>query len=174
MEFEDLGPSLDAGPLLQALDRHGVDFVIVGGVAGLLQGSSYPTYDLDVAYSRDRPNLRRLVTALGDIEVTLRGSPDDLPFQLDPRTLEHGANFTFKTKFGNFDILGEISGIKSYEDLRRNAELVHVSGLELRVASLDDLISMKRAANRVKDQLMVLEYVELAEEIRRREEDPED
>jgi hypothetical protein len=158
--FEDLGKSLQAKPLLEALERHGVDFVVVGGVAGLAQGSSYP---------RDPANLDRLADALTAIGVTVRGAPPDLPFQLDAQTLSNGANFTFDTEFGSFDVLGDIAGIKSYEDLRRASQLKRIAGVEVRVASLDDLISMKRAANRVKDQLMVVEYVELVEELRRRE-----
>jgi hypothetical protein len=160
-------------PLLQALDRHGVDFVLVGGLAGVAHGSSYPTFDLDVAYARDRPNLGRLVDALRDIGVTLRGAPSNLPFQLEAETLANGANFTFDTKFGSFDILGDVAGIKSFDELRRDSRLEEVFGVEARIASLDHLIAMKRAANRPKDQLMVLEYVELAEEIRRQEEGPE-
>lgn len=169
MALEDLGKSLQAQPLLEVLEQHGVDFVVVGGVAGLAQGSSYPTYDLDVAYGRDPANLRRLADALTEIGVTLRGAPPDLPFQLDAQTLANGANFTFNTELGSFDILGDIAGVKSYEDLRRASQLKRIAGVEVRVASLDDLISMKRAANRVKDQLMVVEYMELADELRRRE-----
>lgn len=169
MALEDLGKSLQAGPLLESLERHGVDFVVVGGLAGLAQGSSYPTYDLDVACSRDLANLRRLAQALADIEVTLRGAPADLPFQPDGQTLANGANFTFDTAFGSFDILGDIAGIKSYDDLRRRSQLKRIAGVQVRVASLDDLICMKRATNRTKDQLMVVEYVELADEIRKRQ-----
>jgi hypothetical protein len=171
MADDDLGQSLHAKPLLGALERHGVDFVVVGGIAGLAQGSSYPTFDLDVAYARDQANLRRLVDALTEIGVSLRGAPPDLPFQLDAETLANGANFTFNTQFGSFDILGEVEGIKDYEELRARAQFKRIAGVDVRVASLDHLISMKRAANRVKDQLMVTEYVELANERRRREEE---
>lgn len=171
MAFEDLGRALEMQPLLKALDRHGVDFVVVGGMAGVAHGSSYPTYDLDIAYSREPSNLRRLASALTEIGVTLRGAPSDLPFQLDERTLANGANFTFDTKFGSFDILGDIAGIKSYETLRRHSRTERLEGVEVRVASLNHLIAMKRAANRTKDQLMVVEYVRLADEIRRREKD---
>jgi len=170
MAFEDLGKALELQPLLKALDRHGVDFVVVGGLAGIAHGSSYPTYDLDIAYSRERSNLRRLASALAEIGVTLRGAPSDLPFQLDDQTLANGANFTFDTEFGSFDILGDIAGIKSYEDLRREAKTERLEGVEVRVASLNHLISMKRAANRTKDQLMVVEYVQLADELGRQKE----
>lgn len=136
-------------------------------MAGLAHGSSYPTYDLDVAYSRDRMNLGRLVDALREIGVTLRGAPADLPFQLAVETFANGANFTFETPFGSFDILGDVAGVKSYEELRRHSRSEEVFGIQVRIASLDHLIAMKRAANRPKDQLMVLEYVELADEIRK-------
>jgi hypothetical protein len=126
MALEDLGKSLQLRPLIQALDRHGVDFVVVGGVAGLAQGSAYPTYDLDVAYARNPGNLKRLAAALAEIGVTLRGTPDDLPFQLDAQTLSNGANFTFDTEFGSFDVLGDIAGIKSYEALRGDAKLERI------------------------------------------------
>jgi hypothetical protein len=170
MDRTDLDDGLEPGPLLAALDRNGVDFVVIGGLAGLAQGSSYPTFDLDVAYSRDKGNLRRMAAALGEIGVALRGEPVDLPFQVDDQTLATGSNFTFATAHGSFDILGEVDGLKSYEALRRHAKREWISGVDVLVASLDDLIAMKRAANRVKDQLMVLEYVELADEIRRQEE----
>lgn len=169
MQLEDLGKPLQPEPLLRALDRQAVDFVLVGGLAGLAHGSSYPTFDLDVAYSRDRQNLRRLVEALREIGVTLRGAPADLPFQLEAETLANGANFTFETEFGSFDILGDIAGIRNYEELRRDSKVEEVFGMQVRIASLDHLIAMKRAANRAKDQLMVMEYVELADEIRKRE-----
>lgn len=173
MAFEDLGDSLQLEPLLAALERHGVDFVVVGGVAGLAYGSAYPTYDFDIAYSRDPANLGRLAAALADIGVSLRGAPPGLPFQVDAQTLANGANFTFDTEFGSFDILSDIAGIKSYESLRRNSRFKRIDGRDVRVASLDDLIGMKRAANRVKDQLMVLEYVELTNLHRRQEEENE-
>lgn len=163
------GKTLEPGLLLETLDRHGVDFVVVGGLAGLAHGSSYPTFDLDVAYAREPGNLRRLAAALEEIGVTLRGAPSDLPFKPDVLALSHGSNFTFDTPYGSFDILGDVAGIKDYEGLRARAKVEEISGVSVRVSSLDDLIAMKRAANRVKDQLMVLEYVDLADEIRRRE-----
>jgi len=76
--------------------------------------------------------------------------------------LGNGANFTFDTPFGHFDVLGELSGVRDYESLRHEARIESYDGLDIRVASIDHLIAMKRAANRVKDRLMLLEYKELA------------
>lgn len=151
--------------------RHGVDFVVVGGTAGSAHGSTYPSYDLDVVYSRDRANIGRLVGALEEIGVRLRGAPDDVPFILDARTIENGANFTFETPFGDFDILGDAAGMRPFEKLFAASEEIEVGGLVIRVASISDLIAMKSAANRSKDKVMVEEYITLAEERKLREQE---
>lgn len=150
--------------LLRPLVSHGVDFVLIGGMAGLSHGSNYPSYDVDVAYARDRSNLERLVAALEEIGVTLRGAPSDLPFQLDARTFEKGANFTFTTPYGDLDVLADVGGVSSYEQLREAAEEQELAGVSIRVASIDHLIAMKSAANRTKDKLMVEEYIAIADE----------
>lgn len=150
--------------LLGPLVAHGVDFVVVGGMAGLAHGSNYPSFDLDVAYARDAGNLERLVAALNQIGVTLRGAPPELPFKLDAQTLRNGANFTFVTPYGDFDVLADVGGIGSYEQLRAGSEEKEIAGVQVRVASIDHLIAMKRAANRTKDRLMLEEYIVIADE----------
>ena len=170
MTTEQLPPQPpDLRALLTPLIRHGVDFVLVGGMAGISHGSNYPSYDLDVVYARDRDNIARLVDALRGIGVRLRGAPADLPFLLDTRTIENGSNFTFVTSHGDFDILGHADGMPGYDVLKAEAPQREILGLEVRVASLDHLIAMKRAANRPKDQLMVEEYIVLADEQRKAE-----
>jgi hypothetical protein len=168
--IDDLGPPLQLGILLQALEKHAVEFIVIGGIAGLAHGSSYPTYDLDVVYAREAPNLKRLAAALRELGVRLRGAPEDLPFQVDAETLANGSNFTFTTEFGHFDILGEVDGVRDYESLRATAETERLEGVTVRIASIDHMISMKRAANRPKDQLMLEEYLVIADEQRRQEE----
>jgi predicted nucleotidyltransferase len=160
----------DIRRLLEPLVRHGVDFVLIGGMAGIARGANYPSFDLDVAYARDKANVKRLVSALDDIGVRLRGGPAALPFQLDERAIENGANFTFVTPYGDLDVLADIAGIRSFGELSSKAEEREFFGLTVRVASLDHLISMKRAANRPKDRNMLEEYLLLAKKVRKQKE----
>lgn len=159
----DLGPSLQLRPLLEVFDRHNVDVIIIGGIAGILHGSAYPTYDVDFLYARDDRNLERMAAALAEVGVTLRGAPPDPPFQVDSRSLAAGSNFTFESKLGDFDILGHADGMRDYDVTRADAKVEVLWGMRFRVASIDDLIRMKRAAGRAKDRLMVEEYIVIAD-----------
>jgi hypothetical protein len=157
----------DPGPVLQTLVRHGVDFVLIGGIAAIVLGSSYSTSDLDVAYARDRPNLERLADALRELEATLRGAPPDLAFRIDADTLEAGLNFTFVTRRGDLDVFGEPAGAPAYEELKRRASVEQIEGVEIRVASIDHLIAMKEAAGRTKDRLLASQLRTLSDALRR-------
>jgi len=160
---------LDPRPILETLLRHAVDFVVIGGLAGVALGSAYQTGDVDVAYARSPENLERLTRALEDLAATLRGAPKDVPFQLDAPSLASGQNFTFETRHGSLDILGDPAGAPPYPKLLADAERLDVGGFVVAVCSIDHLIKMKEAAGRPRDKLMASEYRGLADEIRRRE-----
>ncbi len=139
---------------------------MIGGVAGNVHGSSFPTYDLDIAYAREDDNLERLAQALRSVGATLRGAPADVPFLLDAVTLKAGAHFTYVTEHGGLDILSDPDGAPRYERLKADAEPFEVRGLSVRVASLDHLIAMKEASGRTKDKLMATEYRVLSDLLR--------
>jgi hypothetical protein len=152
---------------LEALVKHRVRFVVIGGVAANLRGSTTITNDLDVCYARDPDNSERLAKALRDIHARLRGAPTDVPFRLDAKTLEMGDSFTFVTDIGSLDVTGRPSGVPGgYEELERAAEEMTVGlGMKVKVASIDDLIRMKRAAGRPKDLIEVEVLGALRDEI---------
>jgi len=148
------GPRFDPVHILRRLQAPGVRFVLIGGLAAKAHGSPTLTVDIDVCYARDRDNLERLAAALGEFGSTLRGAPPDLPFHPDRRTLERGDTFTLRTDFGDLDILATPSGTSGFDELDANAETAELDdGLLVRVASLDDLIRMKRTAGRPKDRV---------------------
>ena len=154
--------------ILSVLLKHEVDFVLIGGLAAIALGSAIPSYDVDIAYARHYENLERLVEALRELGATLRGAPEDVPFQLDAKTIEKGAHFTFSTPYGSLDILSHPDGAPSYDRLKEAAVRTEVAGLTLYVTSIDHLIAMKEASGRPKDKYMATEYRTLADEINRR------
>jgi hypothetical protein len=146
----------NAVPLLERLREHGVEFVVIGGIAGIAHGSPMLTRDLDICYARTPENYEALAAALRSVHATLRGAPADLPFKLDARTIQMGDHFTFSTDVGPLDCLGTPSGSGGYSQLLENAVEVRLRGVPFKVCGLDDLIRMKRAAGRPKD-LVALE-----------------
>jgi hypothetical protein len=143
---------LDTERLLKTLYEHRVQFIVIGGIAAIAHGSSMVTRDLDICYERGMDNLRALAAALQALGARLRGVPEDVPFRLDARTLQMGDHFTFITEAGEFDCLGVPAGTDGYPDLIQKAVDVEFGDLTVKVTALDDLIRMKRAADRPKDR----------------------
>lgn len=143
----------DSVNILRSLRTHGVAFIVIGGVAASFHGSPSATFDLDICYQGSRENHQALARALQELHAWLRGVDPDLPFILDATTLALGDHFTFSTDAGDFDCLATPTGTDGYGDLIRNAVDLEVEGMIVKVAGLDDLIRMKRAAGRPKDRI---------------------
>jgi predicted nucleotidyltransferase len=154
----------DVASMLRVLAEHDVEFVVVGGVAAVLHGSSRVTRDLDVVYARAPENLARLVRALEGLHPYPRGAPPGLPFRWDADTLRHGLNFTLETDVGNLDLLGEITGGGSYLELLVDSIETSAFGFTFRCLDLDALIRVKRAAGRPRDLEAIAELQVIREE----------
>ena len=140
---------------LRTLNRREVRYVLIGGYASTILGAPIVTNDVDICYERTADNMNKLAAALQELHAKLRvaGVDEDLPFVLDGRTLAAGDSFTFVTDAGPVDILGTPSGTGGFKDLDADATTYDLGeGLMVRVVSLDDLIRMKEAASRPKDE----------------------
>jgi predicted nucleotidyltransferase len=166
-------PEFSAVSLLRALVAHGVDFVVVGGIAMVYQGSARITQDLDICFDPAQANLDALGAALIELGAKLRGVTEGVPFVPDGRALRQLSIVTLDTSVGPIDLLREPSGAPSYNELRRRADRVDTDGMAVLVASLDDLEAMKRAAGRPKD-LLDLEEIEVIRRLRARGVGPTD
>jgi len=150
-------PEFRPSALLGRLEAARVDYVVIGGFAGLMHGMTLPTRDLDICYSAESENLDRLGRMLVKLGARLRGVAADIPFVPDGRTLRRTQILTLDTPDGPLDLLVDPSGSPGYKVLRERALVVDVAGIEVRVASLSDLLAMKRSAGRPKDLLAVEE-----------------
>lgn len=139
--------------ILEVLVRHRVECIVIGGVAATLQGSPFPTVDVDITPRSDLDNYQRLSAALTELEAEVRAAKTDpLPFAHDARSLLDGRIWNLSTKFGDLDITATPSGTAGYDDLRRDALTIELrDDLTVRVASLADIVRSKGAAGRDKD-----------------------
>jgi len=156
----------DFAGLLRVLHESGVRFILVGGVAAAVHGAVRTTRDLDIVYARTPENIARLARALGPLNAYLRGAPQGLPFRWDVQTISHGLNFTLDTSLGEIDVLGEIVGGGTFENLESHCVIVSVFGTQCLCLDLDTLIWVKRAAGRPKDFEVIAELEALREEKR--------
>lgn len=142
-----------------------VGFVIVGGIAIRGHGGNYITEDLDICYSRTNENFKKLADVLAPLRPRPRGVDKDLSFVFDWTTLQHGTNFTFVTDLGDIDLLGEVKGVGTFDDLLRESLEIDLDGYKAHILSIPSLIVAKEAAGRPKDEpgLKVLYALQEAE-----------
>lgn len=152
---ESDGPAFRPDELLAVLERHGVDYVLIGGLAATLHGAAYVTFDVDITPATDVANLDRLSAALRELGARVRvaGIPGGLPFDHDARSLARAGVWNLTTAFGDLDLSFVPSGTGGFDDLREHAVAVTVHGVTLNVASLADIVRSKQAADREKDRL---------------------
>ena len=140
--------------ILQVLDRHGVDFILVGGVAAILEGAPVSTLDLDVVVLPTGENRERLLSALVELEARYldpagRHIVPDLP-KLETMRLHR-----LLTKHGPLDVLKNIGHGLGYADLSGETEIYEVAGLSIRTLRLEMVIRSKEEANRDKDRAVL-------------------
>lgn len=138
--------------LLQRLVRTRVEFVIVGGYAGVVHGCTYVTQDVDICCDFSPANLLALQEAVSDLHPVHRMTPGRKPLELTPTNAATFKNLYLDTDLGRLDCLSTIEGIGSYEQVKQASELIEIEGMQLRVLTVDALIAAKEAMHRPRDR----------------------
>lgn len=170
------GPNLDIDRIVSTLAAHGVNYVLIGGVANRLRGAERATQDLDLVATRDLDNLERVAAALRELGAFLRihGVDDEtaraFPIQLDGRWLAAIETSTWRTDAGDLDVLSFLEDSNGtpvpYAELSRRSGEATIGGVIVRVAALDDIIAAKTRAGRPKDNAALPELLALRDQER--------
>jgi hypothetical protein len=146
------------GAILEGLVEAGIEFILVGGLAAVVQGAPITTLDVDIVHNRSSENIIKLLAFLKSINAFHRRQDDKV---IEPRESDiSGAGHSlFATRFGPLDALGAIEEGKTYEDLLRHTVEIEFRGHTIRVLDLKTLVELKRTSQeqRDKQRLPVLE-----------------
>ena len=146
-------PTQSFGRILETFDRHGVEYIVVGGVAAVLQGAPVTTFDIDTLIKVDAANAARLLAALEELHAHYR--EQSRPISPTLEDILAGGHLLLATNAGPLDVLGFIGKGRRYEDLRASAPTLVVGDLSVRVLALATLIEEKKALGRAKDQAVI-------------------
>jgi hypothetical protein len=155
--------------LLAALCEAGIDFVVVGGMAGVMQGASVTTHDLDIVPSREPSNLDRLLALLERLDARYRGQPRDRVLRPTKAELSGHGHLNLVTALGPLDVLCELDPGVGYEDLAADAVELSDGEHVAHVLRLRRLVEMKKRSTRAKDRLMLPELLAALEEQERQD-----
>lgn len=150
-------PEFQPERMLQALEAHGVRFVLIGGFAAVIHGSPYVTTDIDVVPKGDGENRSRLSDALTAMHARIwtAAEPSGVPFDHGAASLGDVLVWNLVTDFGRLDVTFEPAGTSGYDDLASGAIDLEILGTRVEVASLADIVRSKEAADRDKDRLVL-------------------
>lgn len=143
--------------LLERLVSTGVDFVIVGGFAGVVHGCTFVTQDIDICCNFAPANLLRLQKALSGLHPVRRMTHSRKKLVLTEKTCGQFKNLYLDTDIGQMDCVSFVEGLGKYEKVKESSVLVEVEGIQVRVLSIDDLIRAKKAMNRPRDREAILQ-----------------
>jgi hypothetical protein len=152
----------DLNLLLETLLTHKLDFLVVGGFAAVVHGSSHVTKDLDITMLMTQENVDQLRSALKKFDPHHRMNPSHKPSFLDePKTTSDLSNIYLETTAGILDVVTLEKNLGSFEDLKSRAMKVNLFGYDCFVLSLDDLIQVKKTMGRPKDLIVLEELLAL-------------
>ena len=142
--------------LLKLLIDFEIEFIVVGGVAAVLQGVPTTTFDVDVVHRRTQGNVARILRLLPEIEARVRGRPDGHVLVPGEDALLGPGHQLLSTNLGPLDLLGAIEQGLAYNDLLPAAQIVPLQGRNLQVLKLEKLAELKQDSIHPKDRLTLL------------------
>jgi hypothetical protein len=140
--------------LLTSLVEGNVAFIVVGGVAAVLDGAPVSTFDLDVVYSLDEANIDRLAGVLKELSAVYI-DPGGRTIRPTSEQLRGGGHHLLRTRHGRLDVMGSVGNALAYPDLLSRSRTHTVRSVEIMVLDLEALIATKEAADRPKDRAVL-------------------
>ena len=156
---------LDLEKILQILIENEVEFIIAGGYASIIHGASYVTKDLGICVDFSEENASRILKAITPYHPQHRMYPQTPPLQETTSSLSKHKNLYLHTDLGDLDMLGEITGLGTFQDLVHSTIEVELYGKKCRVLAIDALIVSKKALGRLKDNQVVVQLEAIKEEL---------
>ncbi len=155
--------------LLGLLLKNNIDFVLVGGFAGVVHGASQVTKDLDICYLLNSDNVEKLRRALTEINPKHRMTVlPKLSFLEHPKDSTGLSNIYLETDLGVLDVLGEVTGVGDFHAIKSHAIEISYMDYRCKVISIEDLIRVKERMTRDKDKSLLVELKAIFEKIRKR------
>ncbi|MBW1698070.1 MAG: hypothetical protein JRH18_07645 [Deltaproteobacteria bacterium] len=150
--------SVNLGAILEGLIEAGVDFILVGGLAAVVQGAPVTTMDVDIVHNQSPENIAKLLAFLKSIDAFHR-RPDDKVIEPQEGDISGMGHALFTTRLGPLDVLAVIEEGRAYEDLIEHTVEIEFRNHTVRVLDLKMLIQLKRTSTDPKDiqRLPVLE-----------------
>jgi len=166
---------LDPGCIFGVLTALKVDYVLIGGLAAVVRGSSVMTNDADIFPAKTSENMERVSAALVELDAKLRveSEPDGVSFDPHPSLLMSMVALDLTTRCGDLDLTFQPAALDDYDELLAASDEYELSGQKVRVAALADIIRSKEAAGRAKDHATLPILYALQEEIDLRAGQPE-
>lgn len=137
--------------IFRALTDEGVEYVLIGGLAAIVQGASLVTLDTDICFRQSLPNCERLTRALARLEAEIYPTRTNV-IPITVELLQKYKLVLLKTKLGRLDLIADVPGLGTFEDVAPGATTIELGDLTIPVLTLDQLIQAKSALDKPKDR----------------------
>lgn len=150
--------SVDLSAIIEGLRRADVEFILVGGLAAVVQGAPVTTMDVDIVHHQSSKNISKLFDFLRSVDAIYR-RPDNKIIEPKKDDFFRMGHVLLATRLGPLDVLAFVEGGKTYGDLFQHSIEIEFRGHTIRVLDIEILTELKRTSKSPEDRqrLAVLE-----------------